>query len=264
MVQLLKCKEHAEGEEFLIRIDQLHSLRDVGILTNPDARKAMRGVSQKQVERLMFSDPNEWPPIVVVLTDRGWAIVDGYHRRDAMKYKGLKEIKAECREFESEVAVIQAAYRANRKHGLPIPAESRSAYACYLHTVFPEMTQEELGHEAGISQPAVSIALSRREKAAEQKAPKAQEKPPDQLITKQPEPLPEEKRHESALQDWQTITRDIRKLLEDTQDDELTRRAAMMEALTNIQDRDFLLEVAREIQAALAPPPAPPPTRRKK
>lgn len=271
MVQLLKCAEHAENEEFLVKLDQLHSMRDAGLLSNPDARQSLRGVSKRQTERFMFSDPNEWPPILVTLTDRGFVLVDGYHREKAMRWKGIKEIRAVCRSFESEVEVIKAAFNANRRHGQPIPAENRSAYAWYLHTIYPEMTQVELAAEAGISQPAVSIAFGLREGKGSA-APATQEKPvPDQLITPpQPEPLPQEKRHESALSDWQTITRDIRKLLEDTLDDELTRRMTLMEAMTNIQDRDFLLEVAREIQAALAPPtpapaqpppaPSPPPT----
>ena len=31
MVKLLECKEHAQGEEFLIKIGELHSLEEVGI-----------------------------------------------------------------------------------------------------------------------------------------------------------------------------------------------------------------------------------------
>lgn len=69
---------------------------------------------------------------------------------------------------------------------------------------------------------------------------------------------------ESARKDWQTITRDMRKLMEDTKDlDEPVRRATMMEALGNIQDRDSLLALANLIREVLAPPP-PAPTKRKK
>jgi ParB-like chromosome segregation protein Spo0J len=263
MVKLLKCEEHIEGEEFLIKIDQLHSLEEVGILANPDMKKAMRGVSKQHVERLMFSDPNQWAPIVVTLTDRGWITVDGYHRVEAMKYKGVKEIRAVCQAFEAEIEVIRAAYRANREHGLPIPPESRSAYAYVLHIAFPTMTQEEIGAEAGISQPTVSIAISRRDekKATEQKETPKEKPAPDQLITLEPQLPPEERVRESARKDWQTIAHDVRKLLEDTKDEEGIRRVAMMEALGNIQERDDLLEVAREIQAALAPPTPLPPTK---
>ena len=63
---------------------------------------------------------------------------------------------------------------------------------------------------------------------------------------------------ESARKDWQTITRDMRKLFEDTKElDDPMRRATMMEALSNIQDRDNLLALANLIQEVLAPPPAP-------
>lgn len=224
-------------------------------------KKALRGVSEKHVERLMFSDPNGWPPIVITMTERGWAIVDGRHRTEATKFKGMKEIRAVCQMFESEMGVIMAAYRANRENSLPIPPESRSAYAYLLHITFPKMTQEEIGAEAGISQPTVSIAISRRdEKKATEKTPKPT--PPDLLLITPELPL-EERERESGRKDWQTITRDVRQLLEDTKDlDTPAQRAILMESLGNIQDRDGLLAIANLIREVLAPPPPPTPTRR--
>jgi ParB-like chromosome segregation protein Spo0J len=258
MVKLLECEEHPGEEEFTVRVDQLQSLEKVSILSNPDANRAIRKLSKEHVERLMFSDPTQWPPIIVTWTDQGYVIVDGYHRVKAMEYKGVKEIRAICRVFESEIEVIRAAYGANREHGLPIPAESRSAYAYWLHTVLPSLTQEQIGLEAGISQPTVSVAISRREEKKKKTAKKSE---PTPLITPQPEPPPEEVKRESAKKDWQAITRDVKKLLDDTKDlEEGLRRAALMDALGNIQDRDSLLELARFIQEILAPPP-PPPTR---
>src|SRR5215472_17502599 len=90
MVKFLKCEEHAPGEEFLVRVDQLHSLEELGLLADPDVKKAMRGLDKRQIERLMFSDPDLWPAIVIVMTDQGWLIVDGLHRKMAMRYKGIK------------------------------------------------------------------------------------------------------------------------------------------------------------------------------
>lgn len=257
MVKLLACPDHTEEEEFLVPIDQLRSMKDVDVRY---ADLAMRELNDTQLQGFMMSDPSKWPPITVTWTDQGHVMVGGAHRAKAAQLKGMKEIRTICKPFASEVDLIRAAYGDNRRHGLPHSAESRSNYARWLHEQFPKMTQDEIAEEAGITQPTVSIALKRKKKKPKPKQPALG----PQLIQPEPEPTTEEKMRESARKDWQTITRDMTKLLEDTKElDEPVRRAAMMEALGNIQDRDNLLALANLIREVLAPSP-PAPTKRPK
>jgi ParB-like chromosome segregation protein Spo0J len=258
MVKLLECPNHTEEEEFLVPIDQLHSMKDVDIRS---ADIAMRELQDTQLQGFIMSNPNKWPPVVVTWTDQGHVLVGGAHRAKAAELKGMKEIRAICKSFTSEIDLIRAAYGDNRRHGLPHSAESRSNYARWLHEQFPAMKQDEIAEEAGITQPTVSIALKRKPKKTKPKQPETPA-PGPQLIQPEPEPSEEEKMRESARRDWQTITRDMRKLMEDTKElDEPMRRATMMEALGNIQDRDNLLALANLIREVLAPPP-PAPTKR--
>lgn len=258
MVKLLKCQEHTEEEEFMVPLDQLHTMKEAGISR---ADLATRDLNDLQVQGFMMSNPHKWPPITVTWTDLGHVLVGGAHREKAAENKGMTEIRAICKAFTSEIDLIRAAYGDNRKNGLPVSAENRSDYARWLHEQFPKMSQDDIAEEAGITQPTVSAALKRKPKKSKQPETPA---PGPQLIQPEPEPSAEEKMRESARKDWQTVTRDMRKLMEDTKDlDEPVRRATMMEALGNIQDRDNLLALANLIREVLAPPP-PAPTKRKK
>lgn len=170
MVELLK----EDRQHLTLKLEELASLRDSGI---EGADLAQRSINNEHLERFILSDPKSWPPIAVTKTDIGYLIIDGYHRLEAARAKGLTSLKATSKTYRSENEVIEATFRANLVHGLPASAQNRSNYAYWLHVTYPDMEQKEIAQRAGITQPAVSVAISRREAREREEAPRAQGEP---------------------------------------------------------------------------------------
>jgi len=143
-----------------IPIDKLIHLREAGI---PHAEMAERELRLDRIESLKARPVEEWPLIVVTRTSIGYLVIDGYHRIRAALELGMKKIKAEVRPFASLEEMVETAWTANRDHGEPLSAESRSAYAWWLHLIYPQMEQIEIAKRARISQPTVSKAIKRHD-----------------------------------------------------------------------------------------------------
>lgn len=151
------------------------------------ARYAMREVNQQHVEHLMYSfmafDPNnsdeKFPPLKVVGTTWGNAVIDGNHRWQAIE-KALKnafegeELEHKRSEFQIEVEplnglterqIIKAAFEANKKNGLPMSRDSCSRYGMWLMEDAKEngekMSQHEAARIAGCSQSAISQMIAK-------------------------------------------------------------------------------------------------------
>jgi predicted transcriptional regulator len=158
--------------------DFTHTLLSPGdliSLANEDARIpggafAMRALNKDNVERLVLSDADTWPDIQVTLCIAGYIVIDGYHRWEAAKIKHLKGFYATCKTYRTENDVVEAAFRANLHHGLQASQESRGDYAYWLHLTYPELEQIEIARRVGISQSAVSQAISKREEEAKKAA----------------------------------------------------------------------------------------------
>ncbi len=143
----------------LIPIDKLIHLREAGIL---NAEMAERELKLERIESLKARDPEEWPLILITRTSIGYLVIDGYHRIRAALELRMKKIRAEVRPFANVEEMVEAAWIANRDHGEPLSAESRSAYAWWLHLTYPLMEQIEIAKRARISQPTVSKVLKRQ------------------------------------------------------------------------------------------------------
>jgi ParB-like chromosome segregation protein Spo0J len=252
-MKLLECDVPGE---FSIKIGELIALDETGF---PDAHLAMRDLVLKHLEVLIISDPREWPPVVVTKVERdddgtvGYVLVDGYHRKSAAVSKQLTEVRAICKSYETPAQVVEAAFEANMRHGLAASAKSRSNYAYWLSKVYPDMTQEDIGRRAGITQPAVSVAIRRR-KAAEKKAAKKASAPAEQPR----EATPEEKKRDRVRKSCRSLTRDVSQLLEEMGPlDEQAQRAMILDSVGNIQERDNLLRIAHLLQEVLEPPKQP-------
>jgi hypothetical protein len=123
---------------------------------------AMRPLNQAHVQQLVGSDMAHWPEILVVRCDAGYLVVDGNHRWQAAQIKQVETIQAHVQSFPDEQAVIDAAFRSNLIHGLQASPSTRGAYACWLHTTFPTLSQEKLARLTGLTQGAVSKALAKQ------------------------------------------------------------------------------------------------------
>jgi DNA-binding MarR family transcriptional regulator len=144
----------------LIPIDDLIHLREAGI---PNAEMAERELLLERIESLKARPIEEWPAILITRTSIGYIVIDGYHRIAAALALGRKKILAEIRPFPNLNEMVEEAWRANRDHGQPLSAESRSAYAWWLHVTYPQMEQIEIAKRARISQPTVSKVIKRHE-----------------------------------------------------------------------------------------------------
>jgi predicted transcriptional regulator len=170
MVELLK----EDRQSLTLKLEDLASLQDAGL---DGAALVVRPLNKEHLETLILSDPKDWPPIIVTKTDIGHVIIDGYHRREAARAKGLASLKATSRTYKSDAEVVEATFRANLTHGLKASAENRSSYAYWLHLTYPDMEQKEIAQRCGITQPAVSIAITRREEQARKEAARAEGEP---------------------------------------------------------------------------------------
>jgi len=219
--------------DFSIKLSDLHSLESLGMLTTEQARKARRAIDEDHIYQLILSDPESWPPILVTLTDQGYAVIDGYHRWEAARKKGMKELPAECKSFPDLNAVVDTTFRANFPHGLKSSIENRSDYARWLAATYPDLTQQQIADRCQLKQPTVAKALARKngdqEKQQEERA------------------KPEQVRKE-VLQSCKHLTRDATHLLDSIRSlPESEQRAAIMEAFS-IRDRETLLTIVHLLE----------------
>jgi hypothetical protein len=147
----------------VVSVTNLLSLEEAGIAAGA---YAMRTLDEEHLEALALSDHTKWPPVLVTRCQEGYILIGGYHRREALKRKGIDEITAICKAFEHENDIVEAAFRDNLTHGLRANSETRSDYAYWLFLTYPEMSQTEIAERAGISQSGVNKAIARREKLA--------------------------------------------------------------------------------------------------
>jgi hypothetical protein len=135
-------------------------LKDTGIR---GGSIAMRPLNQENLESLLVSDPHEWPPVKVTKTTIGYVLIDGNHRREVAKRRDLDQLLATCEPFTNENDVVEAAFQANLRRGLPASSENKSDYAYWLHVTYPELEQAEIAERVGVTQSTVSKAIARRE-----------------------------------------------------------------------------------------------------
>jgi len=216
-----------------VPLSKLISLEDAHI---EDADLAQRRTDPKHIEELRYSNPDEWPPILVAATDKGYVVIDGYHRWEATD---RDEIRATCKPFGNEQDIIEACFESNLRHGVGLNTQSRSNYAYFLHRRYPNMTQEEIGKRCHISQAAVSKAIARRYKARSKPEAKSQE----------------QQNHEAIQQSLHSLKRDARKFLDSISKlSEAEQRAAILESIESIEEREQLLQFARRLEEILQPP----------
>lgn len=169
MTQLL-VEDH---QHTLLSPQDLLSLEEAGIA---GGAFAMRELDPGHLGNLFLSDSARWPDIKVTLCSSGYILIDGYHRWAVAKRKRLKGLYATCKTYSSEQDVVEAAFRANLRHGLKASVETRGDYAYWLHLVYPTMEQKDIAARVGITQGAVSKAIAKREEEART----TQQEDPDQ------------------------------------------------------------------------------------
>lgn len=161
-----------DQENFSVTIADLHSLKEIvrgaGVF-------AMRELDSAQVESLVCTSPELWPPIGITRTNAGYIYYDGQHRLKAAELLKLTTIQATCKTFGNANDLIEAAFRANLRHGLPASQETRADYCYWLSITYKDLSQRQIAARVGVSQPAVSKAIERRKKQLEEAVQEAQQ-----------------------------------------------------------------------------------------
>ena len=226
MLQLLPDKE---DRIYLSPYDFI-SLKDAGLR---GGGLAMRELDQTNLESLLMSEPDTWPPVKVTLSIRGYILIDGYHRWEVAKRRGLDRILATCEPFSHENDIIEATFRANLKHGLKASGENKSDYAYWLHITYPDMEQTEIAERVGVTQSTVSKAIARREE--------------DVRRARQEEHEPDEKaRRARVKKSCRSFARGALRFLDETnalEDSELVQ--VISEVVKKSEDKERLVRIGR-------------------
>jgi ParB-like chromosome segregation protein Spo0J len=167
-LQLLK----EDQENFTLNIAELHSLKDIA---KGAGAFAMREIDPNHVESLVCTNPELWPPIGVTRTNAGYVYYDGQHRLKAATLLKLTTIQATCKTFVNANDLIEAAFRANIRHGLPASQQTRSDYCYWLSITYPDLKQQQIAVRVGVTQSAVSRAIAQRKKQLEEAVQEAQQ-----------------------------------------------------------------------------------------
>jgi hypothetical protein len=119
----------------------------------------LKGLEEKHVRLLLSSDPTNWPPLAVAPSEDGYAIIDGFHRYEAAKRLGLKELFC----WVEPSTGYPEAFEANMSHGLPLSIEDRKAYARWLHEYErpngERLSYREIGRRCGLSDKTAKSAV---------------------------------------------------------------------------------------------------------
>jgi predicted transcriptional regulator len=154
-----------DQEKLVLPLADLHSLKEV---VKGAGAFAMREIDFNHVETLSCTDPQLWPPICVTKTNGGYVYYDGQHRMQAAKLLKAETIQATCKTFPDVNALVEAAFRANLRHGLPASKETRADYCYWLSITFSNLSQRQIAARVGVTQSAVSQAIERRKKLLEE------------------------------------------------------------------------------------------------
>lgn len=129
------------------------------IRTDVDAwQPRLDRLSLEHVNRLVNSDPESWPPILVRPYEGVFTVLDGFHRVEAARRLKLTSLTAVVFEGDDSAA-RETAFEHNKAHGLPLTLADRKAHARWLHEHYPELSNRTLGVKCGLSHTTIKAAL---------------------------------------------------------------------------------------------------------
>jgi ParB-like chromosome segregation protein Spo0J len=97
---------------------------------------------------LLGSDPDGWPPIVVVVYGDRYLGIDGWARWNVAGDLGLATIAARIEPMPADFR--QRAFELNQ-HGFPLSLAQRRAHALYLKERYPERSDRDIARACGLS-----------------------------------------------------------------------------------------------------------------
>lgn len=125
------------------------SLTDIEI--DEAIQPRLDGLNNAHIAELQESGPEAWPPIVVVEQAGRYTLIDGRHRLEAARQKGLVSIAVEVRATPDDGDLQGVAFALNTVHGRPLTSDDRKAEAKRLLHRSPALSSRQIAERCGLS-----------------------------------------------------------------------------------------------------------------
>jgi|SRR5579875_72523 len=142
-----------------VNLQSIITLDDAGIQAG---FLAMRECDKSHIDHLVASELRDVPPVTIAARNGAYVLVDGYHRVEAARQLKRTAIAANVVTYPSDEAIVDAAFSANLRHGLPANDEQRMWYALWLHE--HGVKQADIAIKMGMSQGHISRLLKKAER----------------------------------------------------------------------------------------------------
>lgn len=115
--------------------------------------------------RILEAVPESWAPLVAVMADGQYMLVDGFHRYAAAQNLGLETVTVDIADMPPDGDLAALAFALNAKHGRPLSLTDRRAEAERLLRAHPEVSNLEVSRRVGLSPTTVAAIRTRLEEA---------------------------------------------------------------------------------------------------
>jgi hypothetical protein len=153
-------------EEENALIEQIKNLEITSICVMEDLQPRVNGLDDNHVTELE-KVPDSWQPLVVVQQDKGYILVDGFHRYAAAQNLGMETVTVRIADMPSDGDLHALAFALNAVHGRPLSLADRRGFAKRLLLRRPELADREIGRRCGLSQPTVAAVRQQLEESAQ-------------------------------------------------------------------------------------------------
>ena len=135
------------------------TLLTLEIVANDANQPRIDDLDEAHIEQLSLI-PDQWPPLVVVEVDGEHILVDGFHRLEAAKQLGLRDIPVSIVDVPRDGDLVALGFELNSKHGRPLSLADRKEHARHQLCVNPSQSDREISRKTGIA--AGTVAAIRR------------------------------------------------------------------------------------------------------
>lgn len=134
------------------------------ITIDPTLQPRVVGIDPDHV-RTLEAVPESWAPLVTVMADGQYMLVDGFHRYAAAQNLGLETVTVDIADMPPDGDLAALAFALNAKHGRPLSLTDRRAEAERLLRAHPEVSNLEVSRRVGLSPTTVAAIRTRLEEA---------------------------------------------------------------------------------------------------
>ncbi len=131
---------------------------------DPVLQPRVDGIDPDHV-RMLEAVPESWAPLVAVMVDGQYVLIDGFHRYAAAQNLGLESVMVDVVDMPSDGDLKALAFSLNAQHGRPLSLTDRRAEAERILRAHPEVSNMEVSRRVGLSPTTVAAIRTRLEEA---------------------------------------------------------------------------------------------------